>query len=173
MSEQSAVSTAPPAPAIAAASQAGKRHVIGYALAVGLTAALTGGVMWVATRTNPPRVSRFELTTSGPSAVAIGSNQPHVAITRDGSKVIYAGGPVGAGRSSLFVRSIDRLEATLLASPGFLPFVSPDGEWVGFFSTDTLRKVAITGGPSIEIAKYDGGPRGATWGPDTIIFSTN
>src|SRR5262249_28308723 len=54
-------------------------------------------------------------------------------------------------------------------------FVSPDGQWVGFFDTTNLKKVAITGGPALTIAKTDvSGPRGATWGPDgTIIFATN
>ena len=38
----------------------------------------------------------------------------------------------------------------------------------------SLRKVAITGGPSIEIVRLDGGLRGATWGTDgKIIFATN
>ena len=56
------------------------------------------------------------------------------------------------------------------------PFVSPDGQWVGFVdSGNTLKKVAITGGPPITLARIDGtGPRGATWAPDdTIIFATN
>jgi serine/threonine-protein kinase len=55
------------------------------------------------------------------------------------------------------------------------PFVSPDGQWVGFLDgVTTLRKVAITGGPPITLATLDDGARGATWAPDdTIIFATN
>ena len=55
------------------------------------------------------------------------------------------------------------------------PFVSPDGQWVGFVdSIVMLRKVAITGGPAITLASLDGASRGATWAPDdTIIFATN
>ena len=55
------------------------------------------------------------------------------------------------------------------------PFVSPDGQWVGFVDNNaTLKKVAITGGPPITLARLDGTPRGATWAPDdTIIFATN
>ena len=64
-----------------------------------------------------------------------------------------------------------------IASGGALraPFVSPDGQWVGFLdSSTTLRKVAITGGPPITLARLDGAPRGATWAPDdTIIFATS
>lgn len=54
------------------------------------------------------------------------------------------------------------------------PFVSPDGQWIGFVDgTTSLRKVAITGGPVVMIAGMDGTTRGATWLPDeTIIFAT-
>jgi hypothetical protein len=55
-------------------------------------------------------------------------------------------------------------------------FVSPDGQWVGFFDgSNTLKKVAITGGSPVTIAQKDAtGVRGATWGPDgTIVFATN
>ena len=53
------------------------------------------------------------------------------------------------------------------------PFISPDGQWVGFVdSNTTLKKVAITGGPSLTLARVDS-PRGATWAPDdTVIVAT-
>src|SRR4029453_1966749 len=54
-------------------------------------------------------------------------------------------------------------------------FVSPDGQWVGFFDGNTaLKKVAITGGPAVTVTPTDGtGPRGATWSEDgTIIYAT-
>ena len=39
---------------------------------------------------------------------------------------------------------------------------------------NTLRKVALTGGPAITLSTLDGLPRGATWGPDdTIIVATS
>ena len=54
------------------------------------------------------------------------------------------------------------------------PFVSPDGQWIGFVDAAVLKKVAITGGPAVTLATLDGVPRGATWGPDdTIIVATN
>ena len=55
-------------------------------------------------------------------------------------------------------------------------FVSPDGQWVGFFDGNTLlKKVAITGGSPLTLCTVDGfGSRGAAWGPDgTIIYATN
>ena len=56
------------------------------------------------------------------------------------------------------------------------PFVSPDGQWVGFVDRPAalLKKVAVTGGPAVTVATLDtAGPMGATWAPDdTIIVAT-
>src|SRR5262249_49332276 len=47
-------------------------------------------------------------------------------------------------------------------------------QWVGFFDGNlALKKVRITGGPAVAIARVDGFERGATWAPDgTIIYAT-
>ena len=77
---------------------------------------------------------------------------------------------VGNNGTQLFVRALDVLEPVAIATGVNLrcPFVSPDGQWVGFVeNTITLKKVAITGGPPVTLASLDGfGPRGAVWGPD-------
>ena len=55
------------------------------------------------------------------------------------------------------------------------PFVSPNGQWIGFIDgNSTLKKVAVTGGTAVTVTTIDGPtPRGATWLPDdTIIFAT-
>ena len=54
------------------------------------------------------------------------------------------------------------------------PFVSPDGQWVGFFTAEGLWKVAMTGGPAVSVVGLDAPQvRGATWGEDgTIIYAT-
>jgi hypothetical protein len=55
------------------------------------------------------------------------------------------------------------------------PFVSPDGEWVGYeVGSTSLRKVSIAGGPPITISMTGGQLRGAAWlSDDTIVFATN
>ena len=94
-----------------------------------------------------------------------------VAITPDGSRVVYR------GRNQLLVRAMDQLEPTVLVGAGTPHgvFISPDGKWVGFFDGDKLlKKVAITGGPPVTICTVPDPPRGATWGEDgNIIFATN
>jgi eukaryotic-like serine/threonine-protein kinase len=139
-----------------------------------VAAALVGGaVVWFALRSSvsSPRVSRLQFTPSGSAALSINGNDPDLAITRDGTRIVY----IGSGQ--VFVRALDALEPVVIArgSPRG-PFISPDGQWVGFVdSNTTLKRVAITGGPSVTLVRFDGtGSRGATWGPDdSIIFATN
>jgi serine/threonine-protein kinase len=128
-------------------------------------------VLWAPWRqtAGAPRVIRATLTTSGPAALTIGGYDDDVAISPNGTHVVY----VGNSGTQLFVRALDALEPVAIASDQVRePFVSPDGLWVGFIRNG-IHKVAITGGPSFRVASTDGNALGATWGPDdTIIFST-
>jgi hypothetical protein len=139
-----------------------------------VVAAVATTPTWVATRPADPvpqRVSRLPLAPSGTAALTISGNDPDLAITPDGSRVIY----VGNRGTQLFVRALDALApvAVFTGAPRGL-FVSPDGQWIGFMdSTNVLKKVAVTGGPATTLATLDTVSRGATWGPDdTIIVAT-
>jgi serine/threonine-protein kinase len=149
--------------------------LIALTVVIVITAMMTGAIVWFATRSKVAlvRVSRFEILPAGSSAVTISGGGRDLAITPDGSRLIY----VGANGTKLFVRPLDQIAAAPL--PGVSaprdPFVSPDGLWVGFFDANTtLKRVAITGGPAARLATLDGFPRGATWAPDgSIIFATS
>jgi Tol biopolymer transport system component len=166
----SAQSLPPPAGATRAATL--RRVAAFLAVATG-AAALAGGGVWITTRPLPPRVSRTTITGSGPAALWPTTAGREIAITPDGSRVVYVG---NQGRQ-IFVRGLDALEPTAIASGASLtnPFVSPDGQWVGFIeSLTSLRKVSISGGPATLVTTLDGGSgRGATWlADDTIVTAT-
>jgi eukaryotic-like serine/threonine-protein kinase len=137
---------------------------------------VAGASVWFATRPAepvPPRVSRLALAPSGTAALTINGVDRDLAITPDGSRLVY----VGNRGTQLFVRALDALEpvAVFTGAPRG-PFVSPDGQWIGFTDSNTvLKKVAVTGGPVVTLATLDGStPRGATWAPDdTIIYATS
>ncbi len=138
---------------------------------VALGAAIAGAAAWFATRPLAPLVTRLAIPTSGTSALSVQALDRNLAITPDGLRIVYR----GAG--TLLLRPLNQLEPTVLTDLGFprQPFVSPDGEWVGFFDGNSpLKKVAITGGPPVTVTAVDGnGPRGATWGDDgTIVYAT-
>ena len=139
------------------------------ALVIGAAVAVTGP--WLA-RPVAPRVTRTNIAAIGPAALTINGLDRDLAISPDGSRVVY----VGNNGTQLFVRALDALESVAIATGQIRePFVSPDGQWVGFVDgLNTLKKVAISGGPSIQVTTLDGAPQGATWLPDdTIIFATN
>jgi serine/threonine-protein kinase len=138
------------------------------ALATGLALVVVLGAPWHAAAR--PRVTRTAIVNTGTAALTINGADRDLAITPDGTHVVY----IGNGGTQLFVRALDALEPVAIASGQLRePFVSPDGQWVGFIDSNILKKVAITGGPSIALAGIDAGSRGATWSPDdTIIFAT-
>jgi serine/threonine-protein kinase len=135
-------------------------------------AAMASGAVWFAMRsTAPARVLRLLITP--PSASALSLDRLSLAVTPDGTRVVYA----GANNTSLFVRPLDQLDATPLTRLGepYGAFVSPDGGWIGFFEgVSSLNRVAITGGPVVTIGRPGATAMGASWGADgTIIFATN
>jgi eukaryotic-like serine/threonine-protein kinase len=146
------------------------RRAIPIAAAALGGALLAAGTVWLLTRPAPPSVVRTIVTTSGSTALALSGTDRDVAITPDGSRIVYR------GTNQLLVRAINQLEPTVLGGLGAprSVFVSPDGQWIGFFDGTTIKKVAITGGPPVTIARIESaGFGGATWGPDgTIIFAT-
>jgi eukaryotic-like serine/threonine-protein kinase len=141
------------------------------ALATGLALVLVLWVPW-SRASAPLRVTRMTITPAGAATLTINATDGDVALSADGTHVVY----VGNNGTQLFVRALDALEPVAIATGAGLrePFISPDGQWVGFLgNVTTLRKVAITGGPPIPLARLDGASRGATWAPDdTIIFAT-
>ena len=110
------------------------------------------------------------ITTSGTTALALRGGFRDIAITPDGSHVVYR------GNDQLLVRALNKLEPTPLSGLDDFRalFVSPDGEWVGFFDGTMLKKIRISGGPAVPLCAVAKRPRGATWNEEgTIIFATN
>ena len=94
-----------------------------------------------------------------------------VALSADGTHLVYT------ARDRLYVRALDRLEAEPIAGierPGLasarVPFLSPDGQWIGFWEQRLLKKISISGGAPIALCRLDNPPYGATWTTDGTIL---
>ena len=114
------------------------------------------------------RTSRFSIALS--SDAPVDPLRGAVAVSADGSQMAYVAAI--AGRSRLFLRTIDRDEpAPIDGTEGATdPFFSPDGRWIGFFAHGSLQKLALDGGTPIVLCAARGGA-GAAWGnDDTIVF---
>jgi serine/threonine-protein kinase len=146
----------------------GRTVAIGLGAAA-LTAIAVASTVWLATRPPAPRVSRLSIV---PSIEAPLSGSA-LAISPDGTRVVFP-----SGSHQLSVRAIDESEPLNIANLGSptRPFISPDGQWIGYFDgLNALKKVAMTGGPGISLCSLGGtAPRGGSWGPDgTIIYATD
>ena len=102
---------------------------------------------------------------------------PDVAISLDGRRIAYNGFHPTRGTPQITLRSLDQLVGLPLRGTegGSGPFLSPDGQWVGFLDAAgrTLRRVSILGGPPIEVTESTRRIFGASWGADDrIVFGT-
>jgi eukaryotic-like serine/threonine-protein kinase len=91
------------------------------------------------------------------------------AVSPDGRQVAFVATGVD-GRDTLYVRSLDSLEARSLlgTDEAAYPFWSPDGASLGFFAKRKLKRIDVGGGPPRDLTDVTD-PRGGTWGRDGII----
>lgn len=161
--------------------QAGKarRSVRPAAAALGAAIALASGMaigLLMPDRPPPPDPTRHwnmllpegaPLALTGPGPLGVW--QAAVSLAPDGRILAYVA-PRG-NTSTLVVRALDRDSAVVL--PGtdgaYHPFFSPDGNWIGFFTGNELRKVPVRGGSPITLATVER-PGGATWPTDDRIL---
>ena len=157
----------------------GWRQAAPLLLGASVVAALVTGIaVWGVMRPTPRSLARFVLTTPPDGPLRPTNSQPDVAISPDGTRIVYLSG-AGGGRATrqLYLRQVDELTPTPLRGTdgGSLPFFSPDGESVGLSDaqSDILKRVPALGGTPVTICELGGVPRGMSWAPDdTIVFAT-
>jgi serine/threonine-protein kinase len=98
------------------------------------------------------------------------TNHMPLAISPDGSRIAYVASREN-GRK-LFLRNLGDSAPVLLAGAegARMPFFSPDGQWIGFFTNRQLKKVAVASGAVQQITDTPAEPRGAVWTPDGTIY---
>src|SRR3989441_7824028 len=140
-----------------------------YAVIV-LATLISAGAIWGWMRPAPAKqVVRSTLAMDSTEAMAPGAPwSGRVAISPDGSRLAYIGGP----RSQLLIRARNQLHA--IAVPGTegasTPFFSPDGSKVGFLRVQDVQIASINGAPPITVTDTLTGVAGASWGPDGFIY---
>ena len=141
--------------------------------AVAILIAVAGWwVAWQATRPVDRPLTRLSVDL-GPNAMTGVSTT--VAISPDGRRIVYpARGP--EGKQQLATRLLDQSEATLLpgTEDGRDPFFSPDGQWIGFYTRDQLKKISVEGGAPVTLAAVPSVTSGgASWSADGTIIEAH
>jgi len=137
--------------------------------AVAIVAAAVGGAAgWFSRRAAiavPGPIGRFPVVLP-PDQRFTRVGRHFVAISPDGTKIVYV------ANTQLYLRTIDQIEPTPIRGTNvdpIGPFFSPDGQWVGFYAGNQLRKIAIAGGAAVKLCDAVN-PFGATWVGDRVLF---
>jgi serine/threonine-protein kinase len=104
-------------------------------------------------------------------STTFGVRRPAFALSPDGSRLVYVA-RVGDS-TQLFERLMNQYEVRPI--PGTdgasSPFFSPDGQSVGFFAEEKLKKGSLRGGDPLMLCNA-GRHRGGGWGSDGMIYFT-
>ena len=148
--------------------QAPPRRILPWVAATALVSVLIAGVAaWNLKPEAPGTVSRFSHVLPEGQEFT-GTGRTVVAVSPDGSRMVYA------ANRQLYVRAMDALDSTPI--PGtdefpMVPFFSPDGQWIGYWSNfdRQLKKIAVSGGTPVTLSDTEN-PLGApVWGTDDMI----
>ena len=156
-------------------AERGRRGMSRRALwgAIGAIAGIAVGAIgtWLATRDARPSapVARFNMALP-PQAPLFYGTQPSVAISPDGTRIIYISR--SGEEESLYTRGIGQPAPALIpgTEEGELPVFSPDGRSLAFTARGKLKKAGLDGGLPVVIADLAGGSLGICWGGDTIYY---
>ena len=142
------------------------------AMSIGATA-IVAGVLGAVTASwlrssSVPIITR--LTLSLPAGTTLFSNRSVVAISPDGTQVVYVRPP------GLHLRLLSAFDTQVIrGTEGIFnisePAFSPDGRSIVFHTTadQTLKKIPVSGGAPVTVAQA-ASPAGLSWGPDGIVF---
>ncbi len=163
------------AAAIAPPEVASRSSVMPWATAAIAIAALAVVVMWTTPWRPAERAPLVKLTAEIGADASLNSVGPPAVLSPDGQVMAFVATTAdGSDRSThLFVRRLDTLQAVKLegTSGALDPFFSPAGDWIGYFSSGSLRKVRTSGGPSVVLGP-EVAARGGTWlADDTIVYT--
>ncbi|HEY6865685.1 MAG TPA: hypothetical protein VI792_00405, partial [Candidatus Eisenbacteria bacterium] len=146
----------------------------GRLAALGLITGVVVGVAGDALLRRPaPVPGATEVSMMLPAGQRFGGDRGYdfFALAPDGRAIACA--MVGSTGTVMHLRRLDRREDTVLPGTEYVRnmFFSPDGEWIGFFNSQSLCKVSVHGGSPVVLAET-AQDRGGTWLRDgTIVFS--
>src|SRR5439155_8606159 len=117
----------------------------------------------------PPAAAEVRFDLSFPRGIS--SDFAQLAISADGQQLVAA--PTFGGHEPLWLRPLGSTSGrTLSGTEGAtFPFWSPDGESIGFFADQKLKRIDVAS-EAVEIVADVSNPRGGAWQADgTILYA--
>ena len=146
-----------------------------WGMTVGLVvlgAVIAGLAVWLLIQPSAPEQTLNRFVITPPSTTRLATNvSRELAISPDGRHFVYEA--TGQSGFRLYLRSLDDFVDRPIPGTegGFSPFFSPDGESVGFFVQNKVKRIPLAGGSPITICEAGSGGRSASWSEDTIVFT--
>jgi DNA-binding winged helix-turn-helix (wHTH) protein len=140
-----------------------------------VVAVILVALLWRATLPADRPMMRFSVDL-GPEAIrgrAETGEFYNPVISPDGTRLVFPA-KVADGSEQLATRRLDQSTVTiLLGTEGAVdPFFSPDGQWIGFFAGQKLKKMPLQGGGVVSLCDNAGLGHGASWGEDGTIIAS-
>ena len=136
-----------------------------------LLLAVAGIAGWVMKPAPPQPVSRAVITLP-PGQRLTALDEPAIALSDDGTQLAYVA--LHGDTQQIYLRAMDNPQPRAVpgAEGGTGPFFSPDGQWLGFFADQKLKKVSLGGGPVVTLGDATT-PQGGSWSSQgTIVFAS-
>jgi serine/threonine protein kinase len=137
-----------------------------------LVSAATGFIVWrVKPSSDTKSISR--LSVNLPPGQRWWNQFPLLALSPDGTNLAYVA--LQVGKRQIYLRRMDSFDVTPITGTeqAIGPFFSPDGRWLGFYTSSKLMKVSVQGGNPLPLADAASiVVTGASWGErGTIILA--
>ncbi len=163
-------------PLPAAAPAAARRNLLPWAVAGLATLTAIGVAVWLwPNKTEPgPGVAHFVVPLPEGTRLPVTTAAPNFAPSPDGRNLVFAVADATSGRQNLWIRSLSSTPARRLdqSESANSPFWSPDGQFIGFFAENTLKRMAAAGGSVQTICTVPIGntsAHGGAWGAGGVI----
>jgi eukaryotic-like serine/threonine-protein kinase len=153
-------SVGPLGPATRPVGSSARRPVVGALTALTAVSAALAAWGWLRPRGEPT----LHVSVPAPAGTSFIGNPRWPALTPDGRTIVFAAGSEGDTR--LYRRPVDGFRAEVIdgSEGATYPFMSPDGAWVGYYTSGRqLRKVPLMGGQSVAITNIPFWESGAVW----------
>lgn len=143
------------------------------ALAVGITSALTFGIVSYWKDKAPSQTANLNASLLPPQAttfVYARNGEGGFALSPDGTMIAFVGRT--QGKSQLWVRPLSVAESRLVpGSEGAMrPFWSPDSHWVAFFTPSKLKKHEVANGATVDLCDVPRVTLSGAWGARNVIL---